>query len=75
MASGHAQVRGISDAIAENAASDANDNMAAISQRDGRHSRRQPTDAFDQRGDLRIFWSVVAHEPAPELIVLAIEQL
>lgn len=73
MASVDAQVRGISDAITDNAASEANNKMATINQRDGRHSRRQLTDAFDQRGDFGIFGSVVTHEPAPELIVLAIE--
>ncbi len=75
MANGQAQGRGISEATTENPESDASASIAAISHRDGRHSSRQLADPFEKCGDFGIFGDVVAHEPAPELIVFGIQQL
>lgn len=72
---GQAQPRGISEASTENAADAPNSRIAPIAQREGRHSSRQLTDPVDERGDFGIFGKLMAHEPVPELIVLAIEQL
>lgn len=74
MPAGQANARGISLARTENAPSAPSSISIACSRREGRHSSRQLTDPFDQRGEFRIGTVFVAHEPAPELIVLAIEQ-
>lgn len=72
MATGQANRRGISLVNTDVAANTPSRINAACSRRDGRHSSRQLTDPFDQRGEFRIGTLLVAHEPAPELIVLAV---
>ena len=67
--------RGISETSTENAASTPRYNKAPISQREGRHSSRQLTDLLDEWCECVMRTLLVAHEPAPELIVLAIQQL
>jgi len=42
--------------------------------RDGRHSRRQGADGFDELGEFGIGGYLVSHEPVPELIVLDFQQ-
>ena len=74
MATGQANGRGISLARTETAPNTPSIISAACSRREGRHSSRQLTDPFDQRGEFRIGTLLIAHEPAPELIVLAIQQ-
>ena len=74
-ASGHAAMRGISDASTENAAAKASSSNTAINHRDGRHSSWQGTDALDERVECGIGGDLMAKEPAPELIVLAVQQL
>ena len=73
-ANGQATGRGMPEANTPNAASRPSASSAPITQREGRHSRRQLTDALDKRCECVIGTLLVAHEPAPELIVLAIEQ-
>jgi len=73
-ASGQAAHRGIAETSTENAANKPSASNAPITQREGRHSRRQLTDALDKRCECVIGTLLVAHEPAPELIVFAIEQ-
>ena len=46
--SGKATRRGISEANTESVASTASDNIAPITQREGRHSSRQLTDPLDE---------------------------
>ena len=74
-ANGQVAPRGISETITENAASRPRQSNAPISQREGRHSSRQLTDLLDEWCECVIGTLLVAHEPAPELIVLAIQQL
>ncbi len=66
--------RGRSEASSENGASNASDHAMAPTQRDGRHSMRQGADATDKRRDFDIGGSLVAKEPAPDPIVLAVQQ-
>src|SRR5690554_7013812 len=73
-ASGHAAARGISDATTANAARIDSTSSPAHSAREGRHSVRQREDALDERPELVIGDFLVAHEPAPEPIVLAVQQ-
>ena len=73
-ASGHATVRGIPDAIAENAASAPSAHIAPTTQYDGRHSSRQGADVIDQGLEFGIVGGIVTKEPAPEPIVFAIQQ-
>lgn len=78
-ASGHAALRGISLASTANGASTDISSSAAITQRDGRQatwwrSGRKLADALDQRVERGIGRGLVAEEPAPEPIVLAVEQ-
>ena len=47
-------MRGKSEAISENGASNTSDHSIAPNQRDGRHSRRQGADAIDERRDFDI---------------------
>ena len=54
--------------------SNASRSCAPITQREGRHSRRQGADALDQRVECGIGGDFMAEEPAPEPIVLAIQQ-
>ena len=74
-ANGQADQRGISETSTENAASRPRQSKAPISQREGRHSSRQLTDPLDEWCECVIRTVLIAHEPAPELIVLAIQQL
>ena len=46
----------------------------ATSQREGRHSSRQGADAFHKRLEIDIVRGFVSEEPAPEPIVLAVQQ-
>lgn len=46
---------------------------AQISQREGRHSSRQGANIGDECGVVSIGASLVSHEPAPQLIVFAIQ--
>ena len=73
-ASGHAAMRGISDASTAKDAAAASTSNVPISSRDGRHSRRQAADVLDERVECGIGCGVMAEEPAPELIVLAVQQ-
>ena len=80
-ASGQAMGRGISEARIETAASAASSASAVSSQRDGRHSsrqqglaRRKSADALDECVELCVIGGLVAHEPAPQPIVLAVQQ-
>ena len=73
-ASGHAIARGISLASNEQAASSPSAISAPITQRDGRHSRRQGADVLDERIECGIGRGFMAEEPAPEPIVLAVQQ-
>ena len=74
-ANGHAAQRGISETRTENAANRPRQSSAPINQREGRHSSRQLTDPLDEWCECVMRTLLVAHEPAPELIVLAIQQL
>lgn len=74
MASGTANGSGISEASTLHGASSDSPAMARDAQADGRHSSRQAADAFDERCEVGIFRLRMAHEPAPELIVLAFQQ-
>ena len=76
---GQAASRGISLASTANGASTDSSDKAAITQRDGRQamwrcSGRKLADALDERGERGIGRGLVAEEPAPEPIVLAVEQ-
>ena len=53
-ASGQATARGRSEAISDNGASTASDHSIVPGQREGRHSRRQGSDVFDERRDFDI---------------------
>ena len=74
IASGHAIARGISLANTEQADSSPSAISAPITQRDGRHSRRQGADVLDERIECGIGRGFMAKEPAPEPIVLAVQQ-
>ena len=74
IAIGHAIARGISLASTEQGDSTANASNAPITQRDGRHSRRQGADVLDERIECGIGRGFMAEEPAPEPIVLAVQQ-
>lgn len=65
---------GNSDAITANAASHPSACNIAASQREGRHSRRQGADAFDQCLDFVIVGFFVAHQPVPEPIVFGFQK-
>src|SRR5690606_26194398 len=56
------------------AADSVSSTIAASQAREGRQSMRKVEDAADEGIELRIGRLFAAHEPAPELIVLAIEQ-
>ena len=73
-ASGHAASRGISLPSTAQGASTASNRCAPINQREGRHSRRQGADVLDQFVECGIGGGFMAEEPAPEPIVLAIQQ-
>lgn len=73
-AAGQAAARGISEASTANPASADSSNTIAPKRRDGFHSMRQVEDPADERGELGIGDVFIAHEPAPELIVLAFQQ-
>lgn len=47
---------------------------AKVSQREGRHSRRQGADGVDKLREFGIGGRFVSHEPVPELIVLDFQQ-
>lgn len=47
---------------------------AKVSQREGRHSRRQGADGVDELREFGIGGRFVSHEPVPELIVLDFQQ-
>ncbi len=73
-APGHARYRGIMDASNENAANTPNRNKLRQTARDGRHSCRKLTDPLDEVGEFDILTGLVAQEPAPQPIVLAVQQ-
>ena len=73
-ASSQAAGLGMPDRNTETEASTPPDSKALITQREGRHSIRQLTDALDQHGECVIGTLLITHEPAPELIVFAVEQ-
>lgn len=73
-ASGTANLPGISEASTLAGAINDNNAMAAHARREGRHSSRQAADALDERCEIGICGLHVAHEPVPELIVLAFQQ-
>lgn len=73
-ANGHAAGRGIPLASTAQGASPASSRCAPITQREGRHSRRQAADVLDQGVECVIGGGFMAEEPAPEPIVLAIQQ-
>lgn len=81
--SGHASSGGHALAWIESAAENVSIANAAFIQREGRHSILATgastawgklDDPFDEGGKFGIGDGFVAHEPAPELIVLAVEQ-
>lgn len=74
MTNGQAIGLGISDTRMEKLPRTANNASAAITQCDGRHSGRQLGDAMEERCDFGIVRSLMTQEPAPELIVFAIQQ-
>src|SRR5688572_29508772 len=73
-ASGTATGQGNSEAITAMAASPPSARSTATRTRDGRHSRRQGADAFDQGLDFDIVGTLVAHEPVPQPIVLGFQK-
>ena len=81
-AAGHATTVGSSDANSEQAASTPSNTSAPDTQREGRQSirasmtlaGRKCADALDERVEFGIAGGLIAHEPAPELIVLAFQQ-
>ena len=75
IAVGHANARGISLANTEQADSSPNTISAPMTQRDGRHSRRQGADVLGERIECGIGRGFMAEEPAPEPIVLAVQQV
>lgn len=74
-ASGQATSAGISEANTENAAMAVIASRVVTSQRDGLQSRRQGADALDERVECVIGRTFTVEEPAPEPIVLAVQQL
>lgn len=66
--------QGSSDAMTAIAASTPNTSNAAARRREGRHSRRQGADAFDQDLEFVIVGDFVAHEPVPQPIVLGFQK-
>ena len=66
--------RGIALSRSEAAASIPSTMKAAASSREPRQSKRQSDDSFDDRMQFRVLRPLAAHAPAPELIVLAIQQ-
>lgn len=75
IASGHANARGNSLESTAQADSNAISSCAPITQREGRHSSRQGADVLDQCDECGIGRGFIAEEPAPEPIVLAVQQL
>ena len=73
-AMGHAIAGGISLASTEHVDSTAKASSMPITQREGRHSRRQGADVLDERIECGIGRGLMAEEPAPEPIVLAAQQ-
>src|SRR5690606_40524188 len=74
-ASGQAARRGISEASTASGASTASEQSAPVTQREGRHSRRKAADALHQCVDVGIGGPLGAEEPAPQLVVLGVQQL
>jgi len=73
-AKGQAIARGISLANTAQADSRPKASSMPVTQRDARHSRRQGADVLDERIDCGIGRGFMAEEPAPEPIVLAVQQ-
>ena len=73
-ASGIENMGGISLARTLSAPSTPSASSAKVSQREGRHSRRQGADGVDKLREFGIGGRFVSHEPVPELIVLDFQQ-
>lgn len=80
----HAHNPGMPEVSTDTAANTPSSTCAATSQHDGRHSNLPPqasigcrkvADALDEQVECGIVGVFEAHEPAPEPIVLAVQQL
>jgi hypothetical protein len=70
----HHPPTGNSDHHNDSGTSRASADNAATSQRDGRNSSRQGEDALDEGIEESVVGTLIAEEPAPQAVVLAIEQ-
>lgn len=64
-------VGGSADKCSEAAPETTQASISPCAQREGRHSSRQGANTFDKGGLRGIRTGLVAHEPAPQLIVFA----
>lgn len=73
-AKGTAIIKGNSEATTAMAASKPSTRSIVTKTREGRQSRRQGADTFDQGLDFDIVGNFMAHEPMPEPIVFAFQE-